>query len=650
MIGRSLLRSVLFGLAASALWGCFESGGGTGTETESAFGEIKNQDGSPAVGARVILRPDDYVTDSSVAFEENLSLREAVTDREGRFGFDTLHAGAFRIEVADDHGKGMSRRFTLDEEDHLELSPGILVPTGAITGTVVLDSLTRSQRIYVQVYGMERLVVADSATGKFTVPDMPPGYYRMRFVGPKAPVVTAILENVVVEEGQSTQLPAPVALQGDTKMTFSVGPNSLTITGLGDNPRVIFDNEKWDNGVDDEYVWSRASAGLITLRGNIVTNGARVASNSMVDDQMAKCLGELKLAQLAGMDGIPAPVAGSRRVLINSGTFESAIYERSPGSDLIVAEAKAPGVTPANPLVVVVGGPATTVANAYLSDTTIADNIIVMPVLQYNINTQDPFSTYIVTKKMRCVHWGWNYSWTKGVETADSASIALLPGNWMGQQVRAYLVAEKAKVSTLGKITLGDLAPVAYLVNHSLWKSAAQARIAYPLQSGPASSLAFDFLDIPVDANDWAGYKAEFFGALKAQNGATYHARPVPGALQAEGFFDAPGTRLLFTTPPVTSTDSAYGFAAVTIDQNKWCDYLVDAAPGAYTATFHYRAPQGATLTIGPAGAPLATVALPAASDWRDAADSLAVKEGGKTTWRIIATQGSVDLDSLVIK
>jgi hypothetical protein len=638
MIPGGILRAFLAATVAAALTACFEGGGtGSGTETESAFGVVRNQNGSPAVAARVTLRPFDYLTDTSVILEENLQLRDTVTDANGHFGFDSLPAGIYRLEFRDNAGMGSSREFTVDERDHLELTDETLAPLGSIAGTALLDSASRQQKVYVQVFGLERLIAADSATGKFNLPDMPRGTYKLRFLSPQPVFMSASQEGVGVEAGRATTISAPVLLQGDPKFTFSIKAGALEIAGIDPSSPVLFDNERWDNGIDNEYVWSRASAGVINLKGNIVTNDGRKGDTSSVDEQMAKCLAELRLANLGGIRGIPPPVAGSRFLLTQpSGIpIEHMAAERSDGSDLIVAEAEKASVE--HPLIVVVGGPPTTVANAYLTKPSIAPKMIVMCVFSFGVNGADNLATYIVSKRCRCIHWGRIYFWQGKL---DMANLSLLPKSWMGQRMAGFLLSPSNK----DKRPLGDIAPIAYMLRHSLWTSAAQARIVPPIAVTPASNFAFDFLDIPQDANDFPGIEKDFFAAMAEP--ASYRPQAVPGSLQAESYIDVSGAKLS-AVDGAAKIDTAYGYDAVSFNQDNWCDYSVTATAASYNAVFRYRSPQGAKFNIGPAGTPLATVDLPTSSGWTDARASFAVSVEGPAKWRVTAIKGSFDLDSI---
>jgi hypothetical protein len=637
---RALLRLIFVGLAAVVLFGCIFGGTGGGTETESAVGFIYKEDGSPAVAARVVLRPSDYLSDTSSVVQEDLQLRETTTNSQGRFAFDTLPPGQFRIEAVDGAGKALSREFTLGEKDHLKLGSETLLPVGSISGNVLLDTSVRSQKVFVQVYGLERLITVDSLTGKFTLPDMPAGWYDLRFLSLKPVLMSAKKERVRVDEGRATVIDTPITLQSDPKLTFSINAGALEITGLGASNPVIFDNERWDNGVDDEYLWSLASAGRADLIGNIVTNGAKAGGTSTVDDQMAKCAGEIKVARMAGMAGIPMPVAGSRHVLAQpkSTLIDDMLPDRTDGSDLIVAAADS--ASPENPLIVIVGGPPTTVANAYLTKPSIASKMIVICILGFHINAEDSLATYIVSKRCRTIHWGRGYSWNNYAGKTDPANLSLLPNNWMGQRMRAYFQVFK------DKLPLGDLAPAAYMINHSLWKSATQARIAFPLTVTPGSNLAFDFLDIPVEANDWAGFEKEFFSALS--NPLAYRPQTLPGTLEAESFSNLSGARIGVTDSAALKADSNYAFNAVAgIGPGAWCDYSVFAPAGAYNAVVAYRSREGAKLTLGPAGAPLAEIVLPPSSAWTTATAPLTVAAGGNATWRVTASSGSFDLDRI---
>jgi len=98
----------------------------------------------------------------------------------------------------------------------------------------------------------------------------------------------------------------------------------------------------------------------------------------------------IKIARRSGLKNIPDPVAGCDKAFVkpDSGKIEDTKVIRSKGSELIVAEAKK--ASPREPLLVFVGGPLNTVANAYLMDSSIAERMVVFMTDLRGYNGKDP--------------------------------------------------------------------------------------------------------------------------------------------------------------------------------------------------------------------------------------------------------------------
>jgi hypothetical protein len=624
-------------LAALLVSGCFtlsepEPVAGTkggGTETES--GVAVNRNGSPAAYARVVVRPADYLQDLVSTEAGGPTRKEAVTDQLGRFSFKGLPAGDYRLEIAGTEAFGAIHDFTLaHDSEGVQLATDTLKPPGSIRGNFVTDSDGQLTR-FVQVFGMERLITAD-LEGGFIIYNLPEGVYDIRCSSLQPFRRDAVRRGIKVLSGKQTDI-SSVQLEKVAKLTFSVDSLGLKIGGVdGGNP-VIYDNERWDNGVDNEYVWAKASLGSFRLLGNIVTNDHRNSQPSIAA-QLAAGREELRLAQLAGLRNIPDLVEGApeRLVMAASGRVEDIKPKASPGSDLIVAEARK--ATPEKPLVVVAGGPLTTVAQAYLTDSSIVTNMVVMGVFTYSIQEADSLANYLVAKKCRFVQWGRTYIWAGKADTARSKEIPLTR---MGEKVRTYLNNGYAKLS------FGDMAQIAFLSDRRLWETAQVVKVSSKLQVQPASDLTFDFLDIPEAANNWPGYTEEFYSTLA--DAEAYAPKAVPGAIPAEGYQG----RANVTAIPF---DTALASGGVSYPTGAWTEYRVTtAAAGKFAVGLRYRSSAGGRMSIGvPGRAALAEGDLPANARWSDASlDSIAL-EAGTTSLRVTATAGKIDLLGLELK
>jgi PKD repeat protein len=182
---------------------------------------------------------------------------------------------------------------------------------------------------------------------------------------------------------------------------------------------VIYDNDDADDMYTDEYLLSLASAGNITLKGMITTSGGW--SQPLFPDPVFNFQWDLSgrseivsKALRSGLSHLPTPVAGSSVALVQpgSGILEDTAPIDTPGAHLIVTEAH--NATTNQPLVVVMGGPPTTLASAYLMDNSITNTVVLTwlsggpgenDVQDFN-DTADQWATTIVDQRFRVVLFG----------------------------------------------------------------------------------------------------------------------------------------------------------------------------------------------------------------------------------------------------
>lgn len=627
-ISSRFFRLCAAGLVFVVLLGCFfDSGGGGGTETESKVaGRVVDPEGHPSVGARVVLRPSDYLAD--LVSTEGVSKRrqETVTDAKGNYLFRKVPMGGYRMEMAGIESGGSIRDFLVERDSFLlDLHADILRPRGSIAGSFAPDSEAQSSR-FVQVFGMERLVLAEPS-GAFVLNNLPEGEYDIRCSSLQPFRRDAVIRRIKVQSGGQTHID-PVTLAKEAKLAYSEDSLGLRIEGLDSTNPVIFDNELWDKGVENEYIWAKASAGSLDLRGNIATKEFEGAQSDL-DEQVAAGNRQLRSANLAGFRGIPTVVRGAaaKLSLPASGRIEDIAPSPSAGSDLIVAEARK--ATPEKPLLVVVGGPLTTVAQAYLTDPSIAPRMVVAGVFSFNIQSSDGVANYLVAKKCRFVQWGRNYIW---VGQGDSARLQEIPSTRMGERTRTYLAGPS-------KSSLGDIAPVAYLFDRGLWKTAKMVKVSSTLEVQTASDITFDFLDIPLEANDWPGYENAFYGALADPR--AYHPLNLPGRLEGEGFLG------ISAGVSVVTADSTTGEEAVVLDAGAWAEYKVSATGTVNRKmAIRHRSTGGAKISLSLTGQAVpAELVLPVSADWNESVlDGLDLPLGTYTL-RVSGLSGTCVLD-----
>lgn len=301
----------------------------------------------------------------------------------------------------------------------------------------------------------------------------------------------------------------------------SVENGKVILKGVGPDNPIVYDNDWWFDVFDNNYLWAQASLGNARLRGNVV-------SRDMWDWQkgyqykMEDCVNDarkaLKLARDAGLKNIPDLTLGADRVLIrpDSGRIEDSRAHPTAGSRLLVAEAKK--ATPDKPLIVISGGPLTTVANALLTDPDIAPNMIVfnLTVSSNGYNGKDGWSPYIVAKRTRLVDWATGTFWDKNsVFTAKHFEV--LPRNPFCDDMRRLIK------SGLGQANqLGDGAALVWLWRNDCWTGAKRRRAIWRGKYASFDEVKpgqpADVLDIPKQATDLTASREEFFRVLTHPN------------------------------------------------------------------------------------------------------------------------------------
>jgi hypothetical protein len=182
---------------------------------------------------------------------------------------------------------------------------------------------------------------------------------------------------------------------------------------------VVYDNDDADDMYTDEYLLSLASAGNITLKGMSTTSGGWVEPlfPDIVFNFQWDLSGRGEIVSKAlrsGMNNLPMPIVGSGVALVQpgSGVIEDTVPVDTPGARQIITEAH--NTTTNKPLVVIMGGPHTTLASAYLLDNSITSTVVMAAQsggpgenqLQDFNDTADRWSTMIVVQRFRAVLFG----------------------------------------------------------------------------------------------------------------------------------------------------------------------------------------------------------------------------------------------------
>lgn len=226
----------------------------------------------------------------------------------------------------------------------------------------------------------------------------------------------------------------------------------LILEGVSPQCPMIYDNDWWTDVPDAAYLWAKASLGKCQLRGNIITRctfGWEKGYAHRFEEQIEDGRKLYHWAKASGLKNVPEPILGSKAALHRppSGKIEDTKFERSPGSDLIIAEARK--ASPEKPLLVFCGGSCTTVACAYLTDPKIAECMIVFQIDGGAYNGSDGWAWKITMERCRFANWARGYFWDK-VNTWNPERFNELPKNPLCDFLKDYAFKGHGKANQWG--------------------------------------------------------------------------------------------------------------------------------------------------------------------------------------------------------
>lgn len=229
---------------------------------------------------------------------------------------------------------------------------------------------------------------------------------------------------------------ALMSLDAMAEIQNSPNPRALSwqefLSLPGDSP-VIIDNDSFYDVPGHYYLFALASLGKANLRGIVVTpSGDNERDPERVKGALRDLQDRIDLARKAGMQGIPDAVLGSLESdYFRPGSLvieDTTIAKTSPGSELIAREARAAAAS-GKKLLVAVGGAASSVAVAYLTDPLIADHMVVVAIgINVGANGLHEWGSWIVSKRLKLAH----YSTHNHFPNADPAKRT--PGEWWPQR------------------------------------------------------------------------------------------------------------------------------------------------------------------------------------------------------------------------
>jgi len=229
---KRLLKKFLCQLALAACLCAPLTGGGSGTNTGNGVivGTIVDHSGKSAEGVGIRLRPSDYLQAPpwKNALTTNPEIKETITGSDGSFAIDSLPEGAYSVEANDNRGHAVLLRCSVfQDEPATTLAQAALEPYATITGKVAVAP--SGVRRYVQIYGLERCVAADSG-GNYTFGNLPAGVYTLRIISSDTTISPVIIPAQQAFSGAITQTP-PIGWLFSKKIHLNTATGGAGVTG-----------------------------------------------------------------------------------------------------------------------------------------------------------------------------------------------------------------------------------------------------------------------------------------------------------------------------------------------------------------------------------------------------------------------------------
>jgi hypothetical protein len=196
---RSHAASLLTALIA-VLWGCSTGPAVSSSETPNGncIGKIKDGLGTPVVGASVLLVSEKY---SPLPGEGGGAIDSAISDRQGRFGFDVKVSGTYNLLAKAAAGSVMHTAIRIDTGGRQVLDDAILRAPGSLSGEVRFRPAPGKNPAIVLLVGTNSYALPSDSSGRFSFSSLAPGSYRLRALVPAGGFAAAETTAVVPSDG-----------------------------------------------------------------------------------------------------------------------------------------------------------------------------------------------------------------------------------------------------------------------------------------------------------------------------------------------------------------------------------------------------------------------------------------------------------------
>ncbi|MGL1901320.1 MAG: hypothetical protein OCC49_04220 [Fibrobacterales bacterium] len=204
--------------------------------TNGVAGVVRGPDSGEVYGAEVRLRSKKYLSSPlTVNGSENYDTK---TDGVGYFAIGLVEPGEYVLEILTNDMLGGKRNVVIDDNDRVVAVNEMVAPLARVNGTIAPSRMGgESSNIWMQVYGLERLIVVDSM-GSFTVV-LPEGDYTLRVIYGDSGLVGFDYSSVVVTAGMLVNLDTlgNVLLGGSLSSVSLSGSesSSMHLSSVSDN-------------------------------------------------------------------------------------------------------------------------------------------------------------------------------------------------------------------------------------------------------------------------------------------------------------------------------------------------------------------------------------------------------------------------------
>jgi uncharacterized protein (DUF2141 family) len=204
-----LPRRLLPVLVAAAIISCMQGGSGS-TTTNGFTASVNNEQGGPVTGAVVRVRPHDYYASGvpqNDASAEQRSIVDTVTGAGGTISVTGLHPGSYTVEVLDvAENTGVLIHGDINDGDQADFGSWTVAPCGALRGGIDTALFSAGKTFSVQVYGLERRIPVDPATGRFLIASLPPDTYSVRLIADDTTFIPVDYPSIPLLSGDTVEI------------------------------------------------------------------------------------------------------------------------------------------------------------------------------------------------------------------------------------------------------------------------------------------------------------------------------------------------------------------------------------------------------------------------------------------------------------